>query len=154
MESKDKIKIIGIETSSKISMMETFKDIKYYNEKFQFNKILIDSGGLGQAMADILINELGKFKIVELNNRSRSVLDEDMKGKILKEDLYSNLLELMEFKKIEMIKDERLLKSLKNISFEYKDDKVKISGKNDHVAEACIRAVWGMKEKGLKLFLS
>ena len=39
------------------------------------------------------------------------------------------------------------------VKFEYNEERnIRIYGKNTHLAEAFVRAVWGIKEKSLKLF--
>ena len=59
----------------------------------------------------------------------------------------------METKKIELVSDMKLLKSLKSITFEYSGDKnLKIFGLYSHLAEAMVRACWCIKERGLALF--
>ena len=78
---------------------------------------------------------------------------EEQKKGILKEDLYSNALMLLETGRLELIDDLDLLRSLKSITFEYTDSgKVKISGSYSHLTEALVRAVWCIKNRGLGLY--
>jgi hypothetical protein len=95
-----------------------------------------------------------------INNASKriQVQGEDKKKGILKEDLYSNALMLMETGKLELISDLGLLRSLKSITYEYGEMKtgyknVKIYGDYAHLAEAMVRACWCIKERGLNLYV-
>ena len=98
-----------------------------------------------------MMQEAFKRKCRPLNNRSKS-LDEIPK-KILKVDLYSNLVKLMEEGKLDLIEDKEMRKSLESIHFEQEEDKTKISGEYSHLVEALIRACWCIKEKNLKPFV-
>ena len=74
--------------------------------------------------------------------------------KILKEDLYSHLLMLMETGRIELINDLSLLRSLKCITYEYTSDKkLSIFGNYSHLTEALVRAAWCLKDRGLDLYV-
>ena len=94
-----------------------------------------------------------------LNNASKriTIQGEEKKKGILKEDLYSNALMLMETGKLEMISDLKLLRSLKSITFEYGELSksyrgVKIYGDYAHLAEAMVRSSWCLKERGLEIY--
>ena len=72
----------------------------------------------------------------------------------MKEDLYNNLLNLMEKGKIELLKDDEIFLSLRSIQYEYTDDgRLVISGTYSHITEALIRAAWCMKDKSLNIFV-
>lgn len=154
---KDKYKIVKCQTTSRISTTDTIGRIKKLNEIWNFSKIFIDDAGVGGSLTDVLIDALGR-KVIGLNNSSKrfQMEGEEKKKGILKEDLYSNLLMLMETKKIEIINNLDLLRSLKSITFEYGDlkgnSKVKIFGAYSHLAEAAIRACWCNKIKGLNIY--
>jgi hypothetical protein len=155
MDRRHVIRIVKALTTSRISLMDTVGRIKMLDNKFRFRKVFIDDAGVGGGVYDALEEEYGR-RLVGLNNATRS-LDEDAKirRRILKEDLYSNALVLMEAGKLEIISDLQLQKSLKSIIFEYTADKaLKISGNYTHLAEAFIRACWCIKDPGLSLFLA
>ena len=94
-----------------------------------------------------------------LNNASKriTIQGEERKKGILKEDLYSNALMLMETGKLELINHLGLLKSLKSITYEYGEMKsarnVKIFGDYSHITEAMVIACWCIKERGLDIYL-
>ena len=126
---------------------------------YNFGKIFIDDAGVGGGVTDMLIDRLGA-RVLGLNNASKRFrMDHEEKKKgILKEDLYSNALMLMETGRLEMIADRKLLRSLKSITFEYTDPKkggrnLKIFGDYSHLTEAMVRAVWCVKNKGLDLYI-
>jgi len=123
--------------------------------KYNFKKIYIDDGGLGVGVFDNLLDEnQTKRKVIAINNASRS-LDKDnkRKKKLLKEDLYNNLLRLMEQGKIILEENDNTFLSLKSIQYEYVDGQLKIHGNYSHITEALIRAVWCMKHKGLNIWI-
>jgi hypothetical protein len=153
------IKIVKIVTTTRISTTDTIGRIQELDELFNFKRIFIDDAGVGGGVTDVCIEKLGKAKVVGLNNASKrvQVQGEEKNRGILKEDLYSNVLIMMEQDKIELINDPSLLRSLKSVEFEYTADRgtrhLTIKGKYMHIAEALVRACWCMKEKGLNLFI-
>lgn len=156
---KDKLKIVKCQTTSRVSTVDTIERIKSFDSIWKFNKIFIDDAGVGGAVTDILISALGR-KVMGLNNASKrfQIQGEEKKKGILKEDLYSNALMLMETGKLEIISNLSLLRSLKSITYEYtatpgSNSKVKIYGDYAHLAEAMIRACWCLKEKGLDIYI-
>ena len=158
--TKEKLKIIKCLTTDRISTTDTIGRIAELEKHWNFAKIFVDDGGLGGPILDILQEKHGR-KVCGLNNASRQieVQGEEKKRGILKEDLYSNALMLMETKKMEIISDLNLLKSLKGTTFQYGSEndknsrKIKIFGAYSHLAEAMVRACWCIKERGLKLYV-
>ena len=78
----------------------------------------------------------------------------DKKTKVLKEDLYTNLLKIMELGNISLKKDLRTEMSLKSVQAEYHEGRLKIFGNYTHIAEALIRAAWCMKDKSLNIWIA
>lgn len=151
----DKWRIVRVETTDRKSITQTAKHHEILDDMFRFRKIFTDDTGVGGGVTDILTDVMGKNKVVGLNNAQKSE-DESRKGRILKEDLYSNALKMMEspLRKLEMVADMKLLRSLKSMTFEYTSDRnLRIYGRYSHVAEAFVRACWAQKAKGLKLFM-
>lgn len=157
MDGAGKIKIVSAQTTQRKSITDTAGVVKVFHDKFNFRKIFIDDGGVGGGLTDILQEQIGKRIIVGLNNASKRLFnqgEERQKG-ILKQDLYSNALVLMETGKIEIISNLSLLKSLKSIVFEYSSEgNVKLFGDYSHLCEAFVRSCWCVKEKGLKIWIS
>lgn len=150
------VRIVKALTTTRTSLTETVGRIKVLDDQFKFRNIYIDDQGIGSGVMDMLLEDKQtKRKAVGLNNARKSIDRFDRKGSLLKEDLYSNALMLMEQNKLEMISDLQLLKSLKGMTFNYTSDKrLKIFGKYSHLAEAFVRACWCIKEKSLKVYVA
>lgn len=145
------LKVVKCMTTERKSIVDTCGKIQKLHEAFHFRKIFVDDGGVGGGATDLLQDKIGKRKVRGLNNSSRSTTGQV--GKILKEDLYSNAVVLMENKEIDIINDMELQRSLKSVTFEYtSQNNLRIYGKYTHLAEAFVRACWCTKEKGLRLF--
>lgn len=155
IEIRDKkLKVIKTLTTNRISLMDTVGRIKELNDKFHFRRVFIDSAGVGGGVLDLLIESMGR-RVVGLENAKRSIDKEGTRRRILKEDLYSNAVCLMEARNIDILSHPKLLRSLKSIVFEYTAEKnLKISGKYAHLAEAFVRACWSIKDKGLRVFVA
>jgi hypothetical protein len=130
-------KVIYAELLHGNSMVELMKKAEQLHHMFKFRRIYIDTGGVGAGLYDFL-HEKYPILVKDLNNASRGE-----GGKILKEDLYSNVLRLIETGKLESVNDLKLRESMDNIEW----DGEKITGKNTDLAEALVRACWGMREK-------
>jgi len=153
MQPNGFMRVVNVETTERVSLDKTYTHILMKDDKYNFNRIFVDDGGLGAGITDMLIAKLGR-RVLGLNNASRTVDPEGKKGKIFKEDLYSHASMLLEQGKLEMINSVLLARSLKSMTFEYTSDKnVRITGKYSHLAEAFVRACWAPKAKGLKLFV-
>jgi len=155
--SGKKLKIVKCFTTNRVSTTDTIGRILEIESVFKFKRIFIDDAGVGGAVTDLLMERLGR-KVMGLNNASKrvEVQGEERKRGILKEDLYSNALMLMETGMLDIIHNRALMRSLKSITFEYTADKgqkrVKIFGDYAHLTEALVRACWCIKERGLSLY--
>jgi len=155
MDNNQHLKVVHAGVTERKSITDTAGRIMALNDKFKFNRIFIDDAGVGGGCYDILVDTLSKSKVVGLNNAKRRIYDsgDEKKKGILKEDIYSNALVLMERAKIDIISSMKLQKSLKCMTFEYTADRnLRIYGKYSHLSEAFVRACWCTKAKGLNLF--
>ena len=155
-EHNNRLKAVKCITRERVSTTHTVGETGIIDDQWHFKRIFTDSGGLGGPVLDQLQDKLGTRRVVGLDNSTKGiqVKGEEKRVKILKEDLYSNLLMMMETGKIELISDLSLLRSLKSITFEYTaDKKIKIFGTYSHLTEALVRGCWCMKEKGLDLYI-
>jgi len=157
-ENKAHIKAVKCITRDRISTTHTIGETAILDDSWKFRRIFIDSGGLGAPVLDQLQEKLGKRRVIGLDNSSKGIYDseksEEKRVKILKEDLYSHTLMLMETGKLELISDLNLLRSLKSITFEYSSDKkIRIFGNYSHLTEALVRACWCLKNRGLDLYI-
>lgn len=147
------LKIVKCITTARVSLTDTVGRIMALDKKWDFNRILTDDAGIGAGVTDMLLEKLGKGKVIGINNSKKTIQDDRKKG-ILKEDLYSHSLALMEQRKLDIISDLKLQRSLKSMTFQYSSEaNLKIFGKYSHLSEAMVRACWGLKAKHLKLFL-
>ena len=150
-----KLRVVKCFTTENVSTVDTIGRTIDFDRQYDFKKIFIDDAGVGGGVTDVLIDRLGR-RVIGLNNASKRFVmqGEDKKKGILKEDLYSNALMLMETGLLDMVSDLSLLRSLKSITFEYTEyGKLKLSGAYSHLAEALVRSVWCTKEKGLDLYI-
>jgi len=132
---------------------DTSKKIIYLNEIYNFKKIGIDDAGVGFGVYSELMNEdKTKRKTEALNNLSRPINKDGTKSKkILKEEMYLNLLTLMENSKIKLLDDDELKASLSSMQY---DEDGKIFGFYSHISEGLIRSAWlAEKDKSLKIFI-
>jgi len=164
----DKDNLIHVEHIFKMKQYTTttFDDIVRLNKQYDFKKIGIDagSGSLGVGILDFLLREPSvKRKVIALNNLSRQ-LDHlgERKRALLKEDMYFNLLALMEKSKIALLDDDEVIASLRAIQYEYnltigKKSAVRIFA-NEHkytdLVEGLIRAAWLANAKHINTFIS
>lgn len=123
---------------------------------FNFKKIFIDDANFGAGVCDELErNNKIKRKLVRINNARKSIdRDSNRTRRIFKEDLYVNLLKLMELGRIQLLTDPNITASLQSIVRETseKTGETRIWGRYSHIAEGIIRAAWGYRGKHLKLF--
>ena len=131
------------EKLSQSTLQDTVHMTHKLDNKLNFKRIFIDSSGIGEGYLDIMKEKFGR-RLVGLNNASKSI---DKQKKILKEDLYSNTLRLMEQGLLSLIESKDMRRSLKSI----RQKEGKIGGSYSHFAEALVRMCWCLKHKGLNL---
>src|SRR3990167_4605894 len=83
------------------------------DKSYHFQRILIDSGGIGVGVFDILYNTPGFKKRVKGINNSEKIIEYDQNGrekkaKFMKEETYTNLLFLMMRRKILLLDDGKI----------------------------------------------
>ena len=117
-------------------------------------KIGIDDGGMGVGVFDQLLQEDStKRKTIPLNNAQRSI-GEDRRKRLLKEDMYNNLLAMGERKELKLWDDDEIKASLRSIVVDPESEKFRLTGRYSHIAEGLIRAGWLLKQKVNKLWIS
>ena len=136
----NKVRLIYAEEHAKSSLLDLRdRSIKLDEQFHRFRKHFIDPGGFGAGLVDIL-EEHFKYRLRELNNKSASL----KLNKIFKEDLYSNLLRLLELDLIDIVNDPAIIKGLLDVEL---DEEEKIIGTD--MSEAVVRACWASKEKNI-----
>ena len=103
---------------------------------------------------ELLEDPQTRRKTIAINN-ARRPLDKDnkQKKKILKEDLYNNLLNLMQKGNIKLLEDPEIYQSLKSVQYSIEDGRFKIFGNYTHIVEGLIRAAWCAKTKHLNIHI-
>ncbi len=156
---KDKAFVVWADSQEGESVIVPMGLIKNRDNEKHYNRIFVDSGGLGGSILDMLQETVSKRRVIGLDNSHKRFQEEgeEKQAGIFKEDLYMNVKILMEQGKLKFIKNPNLVSGLKLISFKYSAEtgKVHISGagKNNHIVEAFVRACWGIKNKGLDLWV-
>ena len=154
--NREKLKQFDMEITEKTLLTETIRRIKNADKKYKYKKIFIDDGGMGVGVFDPLLeDEQTRRKVVAINNAARSLDRDEVKWKkLMKEDLYNNLLRLMESECIQLLDDPEIMLSLKSVQYEYDNGRLKIFGNYTHITEALIRAAWCMKDKTLNIWVA
>lgn len=164
IEKADKDFYVHVENivTTKTLTTETHDRILELDKQWKFREIGIDagSGSLGVGIYDWLLRESKVMnKLTALTNQSR-ILDPygQSKKNLLKEDMYMNLLALMQRRAIRLLDDDQVIASLRSVQYEHiikKDEfsKTRIFGKYTHIAEGLIRAAWlATQSKSLNLW--
>jgi hypothetical protein len=159
--SSNKLKQVeNIKVNYEMTTM-TEREIIHQDNLYHFKKIYIDDGGMGTGVFDHLLEiEQTKRKTEAINNARRSITyqyaEKERGIKLIKNDLYENLLCMMERGEIEFLDDIEIFQSLKSVQFEMdmETKQIKIFGNYTHIAEGLIRAAWCVKDKSLNPFIA
>jgi len=137
------------EVTTKTRTTDTTKKILDLDQTFNFDKIGIDSGGMGVGVFDqLLINDQTRYKVVALNNAVNIEVDKEGKTQKHKEAMYANLIGLGERQEIKLFDRKDIKMSLRSIQME---ENGRISGRYSHIVEGIIRSAWLGKDKDLNM---
>jgi hypothetical protein len=146
--------------TTKTLLTSTSRQIFSMDSLYGFQKIYVDDEGIGIGVFDQLISDERTRRKVEALRNSKKIIDwkNDRKTKMLKIDLYMNLLRLMEQDKIFLLDDDKIFQSFKSVQYEYATDKrgqsfLHIFGNYTHIVEGLIRAAWCVKDKSLNMWI-
>jgi len=155
LERGDILYEIDLMITNQTLLTDTVREILHADQKHNYRNIYIDDGGMGVGVFDPLLeHEQTKRKVVAINNSSRTIDRDERRKRLLKEDLYGNLLTLMEQGRIKIKDNPETIQSLKSIQCEYTDTgKMKLFGSYTHITEALIRAAWCVKSKSLNIYI-
>lgn len=138
---------------------ETVKRILELDQQYKFKRIYIDDAGVGAAVFDpLLMHSQTRNKVIPINNARRALDKDERRGKkLLKEELYMNLLAMMEQNKIMLLNQDSVAASLKSVQYEYvqKENQpthLRIFGSYTHITEGIIRAAWANRDKSLNIW--
>jgi len=132
---------------------ETTRRIRNLDIIFNNKRIGVDDGGMGFGVySECLDDDRLKRKTDALNNASRETTHDGTKSKkLLKEEMYLNLLSLMENKQVFLLDDDDIEASLSSVQY---DEDGKIFASYNHPIESIIRGVWqASKDKSLNMFV-
>lgn len=152
--SKEKLIHVENITRKETLLTDTIREILELDKKYNFKKIYIDDGGLGVGVFDYLHEfQQTKRKVIAINNAKRSI-DSERGKTLLKEDLYTNLLRLMEREEIKLLDDDNLLESMRSVQIEINEEtrRTRIDGEYTHIVEGLIRASWCVRDMGHELW--
>lgn len=152
----DLLKQIENIVTKKTVLTQTAQKIIDLNNRYSFDRksIGIDDAGIGAGVFDILMNNNNlKRKIVGLNNATRPIDRDGKTGKLLKEEMYTYCLSLMEHNLVQFLKDDEIRASLESVQYEYKNGKLYIFGRDTHICEGIIRSLWCAKNKSLSIYV-
>ena len=154
-QRRDRIVQTDMEITEKTRLTDTVRLVLQKDSIWGYKKIYIDTGGMGVGVFDPLLEEeQTRRKVVSIDNATRALEFAGTKSKrLMKEDLYNNLLRLFEQGKIELFDDPNILLSLRSVQYEYtKNGNMRIFGEYSHITEALVRAAWCMASKDLNLW--
>lgn len=145
------------QASSLIRLMDTIHKAISLHESYKFRGVYIDSSGVGSGVYDFLASPSSPLRnvVVSIENASRTISPNSNRSrKILKEDLYFNLLRMMEAGEILLLDGEDIFLSLKSIMLEHdkRNNNIYIYGRYSHIAEGLIRAAWASHNQRLELW--
>lgn len=141
--------------TKKTKLPDTYNHIIGLHKLYDFNKILIDSEGIGVGVFDWLMqNDDTKRITIPIDN---SVLVQMPDGKTMKRKKtlkYSRFKMLMETGKIHLLNEDNIFQSFKSVQYQYTNDNfgvrhLKIFGNYTHIVEGCTNSGWGGKYKDL-----
>jgi len=152
---KDNLIMFDMQIEVRTLLTRVTELILLKDRQYRYKKIYIDDGGLGVGVFDALLeNEQTRRKVVAINNASRAIDYDTRRKRLLKEDLYNNLLRLMENGKIKLFDSPEVFFSLKSIQYNYDENKkLKIYGNYSHICEALVRAAWCVRDKSLNIYI-
>lgn len=161
LDGTDAEKIEQVESIVKKHLLITknAEEIIGLEKIYKFSKIGIDDRAVGAGVFDILLKEDEvKRKIVGLDNSKRALSNDKKKNiRLLKEDMYLNLLSLMEKGKIKLLNDDEIRLSLKSVQYEYittnQKTRFRVFGSYTHIVEGIIRAAFLIRDKPLNIWI-
>lgn len=115
-------------------------------KEIPIKKIIVDETGVGGGPVDMLVEQLGARRVLGVNNHARGLENGEVEGrrrKIMKEDMYSNLIRMLEQGILYLDDDIHILRSLRQVRYEYtRKGNLIIFGIEHDVAEAIVRSIF------------
>jgi hypothetical protein len=157
LDRTDRKHLVQVENqvTTKTLTTETTKTILGLNELYNFRQIFVDDGGMGVGVFDqLLTNPKTSRKVRAIYSEARPLTrDEKKRRKIIKEEIYNNMVMLMERGEIKLLDDPEIFLSLKSVQFEIDEitGKAKYFGNYTHIATGLVFAAWCSQTKNLNI---
>ena len=139
-------------------LTQTAQHIIGLNMSYNFRRIYIDNDGIGVGVLDILLTDKTTRRKTEGLRNSKKIIDfkDNRKTKLLKHDLYMNLITVMETGGISLLDEDEVFQSFKSVQYEFTNDKsgqpfMRFFGNDTHIVEGLTRAAWCIKHKNLNI---
>lgn len=138
----DHIYHLDSQITKKTLLSDTTQRIIHLNRLYEFEKIFIDSVGMGIGVLDYLLKDDETKYITVGVDFSKQIISSDGRTVRLQKNVrYSNLKMLMETGKLHLLDDHKVFQSLKSMQFAYSNDNtgtrhLKIFGHYDHIADS------------------
>lgn len=156
--NKDTAEQVENITTKKTLTTDTAKKIIELQELYKCKMWGIDGAGVGGGVLDMLLeNPKTRNNVEDLNNAKKVTSADGERGKkLLKEEMYINLLRVMESGKIKLLSDFDIKLSLGSALYGYDDNgNLRIFGNENDIREGIIRMAWEIaKDKSLNLWAS
>jgi hypothetical protein len=140
-----------------IKITDTIRKTLDLDDLYHFKQAYIDTANLGIGVYDYLLTSSKMSnRVVSIENATRSISpDKSRTRKLLKEDLYINLLRMMENGEIFLLDDPDVFTSFKSIMLEHdkSNSNIRLWGRYSHIVEGCIRAAWANHSDRLSLWV-
>ena len=128
----------------------TGRILNLVNNHNVIDKIVTDEAGVGAGPTDALVDELGSFKVIGIQNHKK-VEVEGRRAVYQKVDLHTNTVRMLEYDRLVLDDDINIKRSLGNMQYTYgKNGELSIWGNDSHIAEAIVRAVFPMYRPGAR----
>ena len=154
IDRTDRENLIHVENiiTKKTLTTDTTKLILTLHEQYKFKQIFVDDGGMGVGVFDQLLDtDSTKNKVVAINNLDRPLSrDEKDKRKLIKEEIFNNLIMLMERGQIQLLDDPEIALSLKCVQFEFKNGRIRYIGNYIHIVDGLVRAAYCSRDRRLE----
>lgn len=151
-----KIHQLGHEVALNIRTTEIVQRVLMLDNDFKYKQresIGIDDAGIGAGVFDqLLIHPQTKRKVIGLNNAQKDIQD-NRRTKLLKEDMYNNLLGMGERDEIRLFNDDEIKASLRSIVIDPDSPTFRLTGRYSHITEGIVRAVYLLRGKPLNIWL-
>lgn len=114
----------------------------------QIKKVITDETGIGAGPTDSLVQQLGRYRVIGVENHRRVRKDEGRRTRMQKVDLHSNFIRLMENGLVCLDYDRRIIHSIASVQHKFTETgEISLKGRDDHICEAIVRALMPLMQR-------